>query len=192
MGPRNVETLDGAVHRLLACSQDRKHLGTDHISNHSRDAIHAYLHLHKDPLKVPGVPAVSGLVVDEDAFAGILLQDVQSAGNLATHFDAIATAERLQIARRLASEWQARISSVVAALHDRGYYLHDEISEFGINESTLFIDEDEIWLPLSQVSQQNEEIDRSSELVNKDEDAVRRVFEQYVPEKLATLEVAFE
>jgi hypothetical protein len=192
VGPRRVETPDGAVHRLLACSQDRKHLGTGHISNHSRDAIRAYLQLHRDPLRVPGVPAVSGIVVDGDAFAGILLQDIQSAGNLATYLDAITTAKRLETARRLASGWHARISSVVAALHDRGYYLHDEISEFDIDGATLFVDEDnEIWLPLSQISQQHEGIDRSRELV-KDEEAVRRVFEQYVPERLATLEVSFE
>jgi hypothetical protein len=153
MGATKVTTLDGAVHRLLACSQDRKRLGTDYISNHSRDAIRTYLHLHKDPLKVSGVPAVSGIVVDEDAFAGILLQDVQSAGNLATHLDAVASAECLETARQLASGWQARISSVVTALHNRGYYIHDEFSELGIDESTLFIDEDnEIWLPLSQIS----------------------------------------
>jgi hypothetical protein len=193
MGPTKVETLDGAVHRLLACEQDRKRLGTNHISNHSWDAIRTYLDLHRDPLKVPGVPAVSGLVVDEDAFAGILLQDIQSAGNLATYLDAITTAEHLETARRLASGWHARISSVVAALHDRGYYIHDEISELGIDESTLFVDEDnDIWLPLSQISQQNEGIDRSSELGKKDEEAVRQVFEQYVLEKLATLEVSFE
>jgi hypothetical protein len=193
VGPKRVETPDRAVHRLLACSKDRKHLGTDHISNHSRDAIRAYLDLHRDPLKVPGVPAVSGIVVDEDSFAGILLQDIQFAGNLATYLDAITTAEHLEIARRLASRWQERIFSVVAALHGRGYYLHDEISDFDIDGSTLFVDEDsEIWLPLSQVSQQNEGIDRSSELVKKDEEAVRRVFEQYVPEKLATLKESFE
>jgi hypothetical protein len=193
MGPKRVKTLDGAIHRLLACSQDRKHLGSDHISNHSRDAIRAYLQLHTDPLKVPGVPAVYGTVVDENAFAGILLQDVQSAGNLVTYLEAITTAEHLVTARRLASGWQARISSAVAALHDRGYYLYDEISEFDIDGSTLFVDEDnEIWLPLSQISQPNEGADRSSELGKKDEEAVRRVFEQYVPERLATLEVSFE
>jgi hypothetical protein len=194
-GPTKVGTLDGAVHRLLACTQDRKRLGTDYISNHSRDAIRTYLHLHEDPLKVPGVPAISGFVVDDNAFAGLLLQDVQSAGNLAAHLNAITTAEHLQTARRLASGWQARISSVVAALHDRGYYIHDEIAEFGIDESTgidesnLFVDADnEIWLPLSQISQQSEGMDRSSELVKKDDEAVRRVFEQYVPEKLTSLE----
>jgi hypothetical protein len=144
---------------------------------------------------VPGVPAISGFVVDHNAFAGLLLQDVQSAGNLAAHLNAITTAERLQTARRLASGWQARISSVVAALHNRGYYIHDEIAEFGIDESTgidesnLFVDADnEIWLPLSQISQQSEGMDRSSELVKKDDEAVRRVFEQYVPEKLTSLE----
>jgi hypothetical protein len=188
MGPKTVETPDGAVHRLKACEQDRKRLGTDHISNHSRDAIRAYLDLYRDPLKVPGVPAISGLVVDEDAFAGILLQDTQSAGNLATHLD-----KHLETGRRLASGWHARISSVVAALHNRGYYIHDETSELGIDESTLFVDEDnEIWLPLSQVSQQNEGIDRSSELRKKDEEAVRRVFEQYVPERLATSDAQTE
>jgi hypothetical protein len=196
-GPTKVETLDGAVHRLLACTQDRKRLGTDYISNHSRDAMRTYLQLHRNPLEVPGTAAVSGLVVDDDAFVGLLLQDVQSAGNLASHLNAIATAEHLETARRLASGWHARISSVVAALHDRGYYIHDEISEFGIDESTgidesnLFVDADnEIWLPLSQISQQSEGVDRSSELVKKDDDAVRQVFEQYVPEKLTSLEAA--
>jgi len=189
MGPRKVETPDGTVHCLQACAQDSKRLGTDHISNNSRDAIRTYLHLHRDPLKVPGVPAVSGLVVDEDAFAGILLQDIQSAECLAARFGAVTTLEGLETIRRLVSGWQARISSVVVALHDRGYYIHDEVPELGIDQSVLFVDEkDEIWLPLSQISQQSEMTDHSSELMKKDEEAVRRVFGEYVSEELARLE----
>jgi hypothetical protein len=183
--PRRVTTPDGAVQGFKACVQGSQRLGTDHVSNHHWDAILAYLQLHKDPLGAPGIPAVSGIVVDEGDLAGVLLQDIQATGNLANRLSNITTPEHLEKVRQLASGWQARVSLIVARLHGRGYCLNEEISQCGLDESTLFIDEDDnIWLPPSEIFQMDKQLGEFRERVRKDEEAVRQVFEEFVLEEL--------
>lgn len=79
------------------------------------------------------------------------------------------------------------------ALHGRSYYLHDEISGCGIDESTLLVDEDdEIWLPLEQVFQLKGEVVDSSDPLGKDNEAIQHVFDRFVPEELDMLEAQME
>jgi hypothetical protein len=184
--PGRVRAPDGAVHGFKACVQDGKRLGTEHVSNHHWDAILAYLQLHKIPLDVPGIPYVSGIVVEEEGqLAGVLLHDIRATGNLANRLSNITTVDGLQKVRQLAPGWQARISSLVAQLHGRGYCLNEEISQCCLDESTLFLDEDEnIWQPLSEIFQLDKQLNEFRERASKDEEAVRRVFEEFVPEEL--------
>jgi hypothetical protein len=186
--PARVTTPDGAIHGFKACVQDSKRLGTDHVSDHHWDAICAYLQLHKDPLGVPGIPSVSGIVVEEEGgFAGVLLQDIRATGNLADCLsnNNITTVERLQRARQLAPKWEGRVSSIVARLHGRGYCLYEEISQCGIDESILCVDEDdEIWLPLSGIFLMDRESDEFRKRVRRDEEDVRKVFDRFLPEEL--------
>jgi len=189
MAPKQVKTSEGTVHHFKACMQDSKRLGTDHISNTSRNAIRTYLALHNDPLEAHGIPSVSGIVVDEGALSGILLQNVHAGEGLASRLSSITTVKELDRTRRLVAEWQARIVAVVAALHGRGYYLHDEIAELGIDESTLLVDgNDEIWLPLQEVFELKEGGIGPSDPMGKDKEAVRQVFERFVPGRLDGLE----
>jgi hypothetical protein len=185
MPPRKVRTPDGAVHGFKACVQDSKRLDTDHVSNRSRDVIRVYLQLHKDPLGETGMPSVSGIVVDEGALAGILLQDIAGAKNLASRLQATATVQELERVRRLAPGWLARISSIVAQLHRRGFCLNDEGSGIEIHESQLVVDDDDrVWLPLASIFQMDEEVEERLRLTSKDEEVVRQVFERFVPEQL--------
>ena len=98
----------------------------------------------------------------------------------------ITTVERLESARKEAPEWQARISSVVDELHGRGIYLNEEFWGCGIDQSTLLIDgHEKIWLPISCISQPGE---RVHEFAQKDNDAVRRVFGEFVRKELGKLQ----
>jgi hypothetical protein len=183
--PRRVRTPDGAVRGFKACVRDSKRLVTGHISNHHRDAIDAYLALHKEPLIVPGIPSVAGVVVDEGALAGVLLQDIKATSNLPSRLEAIATAEELEGLRRLVPGWHARIESVVQALHTRGLCLNEEASQSGLDKSLFVIDkDDEIWLPLSSIFRVDEEREEFRERICRDKEAVQQVFEQYVVEEL--------
>lgn len=85
--------------------QDSKRLGTNRTSNHSRDAIRTYLELHKDPLEARGIPSVSGIVVDEGTLAGVLLQNIHAAQNLASRLSSITTVEGLDRVRQLVPAW---------------------------------------------------------------------------------------
>jgi len=191
--PWKVSTPDGAIHCFKACQADSKELGTNNIRNDSREVILAYLQLHKTPLKASGIPSISGIVVDEGALAGILLQDISAAESLADYLSAITTVERLEIARKQAPEWQARISSVVAELHGRGIHLNDEFWGCDIDQSTLLVDEnDEIWLPLPCISKLGEEAGEVHELAQKDNDAVEQVFGRFVLEELGKLQARLE
>ena len=191
--PGKVRTPDGVLHGFKACVQDAKRPGTDHVSNHHWDTIRAYLQLHKNPLdNAPGIPSVSGIAIeDEGELAGVLLQDIQATGNLASRLHSISGLEKV---RQLAPAWQARISSIVAALHGRGYCLNEEISQCDLDESELVVDKDDcIWLPLSHIFLlDNKGSDGFRERVNKDEDAVRRVFEEFVPGELKKREAESE
>lgn len=183
--PSKVRTPDGAIHYFKACQKDSKELGTNNIRNNSREVILAYLQLHKTPLRASGIPSISGIVVDEGALAGILLQGIRAAESLADHLSAITTVERLEIARKQAPVWQARITAVVAELHSRGIYLNEDLWGCGIDKSTLLVDENrEIWLPLSCVSRPVEEAGEAHELVERDNDAGQQVFERFVHEEL--------
>ena len=183
--PRKVRMPDGITYGFKACIRDAKRLLTGHVANHHRDAIHAYLALHKGPLGVPGIPSVSGIVVDEGALAGILLEDIQATGNLPSRMEAVATVEGLEEMRRLVPEWQARIEAVVKQLHGRSYCLNEEVSQSGLDESLLMVDQnDEIWLPLSKIFAINTQADEFRERTSEDEEAVRQVFERFVPKQI--------
>lgn len=184
--PRKVKTPDGALHHFEAYMRNSKRLGTSHAGNHSLEVIHAYLQL-RNGSSLPGVPAVSGIVEDEGAFAGILLQDIHAANSLASRLSRITEVEGLEKIRQLVPGWQMQIASLVAQLHTRGYYLNDEISECGVDESRLLVDEkDNIWLPLTYVSRLDEA--KREKLTSKDKEAVQRVFERVVPQELARVD----
>jgi hypothetical protein len=102
---------------------------------------------------------------------------------------AITTVERLEIVRKQAPIWQARISSVVAELHGRGIYLNEELWGCGIDQFTLLVDEhEEIWLPLSRISRPGEEAGKVDELAEKDNDAVQQVYGRFMREELGKLQ----
>jgi hypothetical protein len=187
--PSKVRTPDGAIHFFKACQKDSKELGTNTIRNNSQEVIFAYLQLHKTPLRASGIPSISGIVVDEGALAGILLQGIRAAECLADHLSAITTVERLEIARKQAPVWQERIIAVVAELHSRGIHLNEELWGCGIDQSTLLVDENrEIWLPLSCISRSDEEAGEVREFAVKDNDAVQQVFGQFMREELGKLQ----
>ena len=193
MGPRKVRTPDGALHCFKACMKDGKRLGRNQISNVNRDVIRTYLKLHRDPLETRGVPSISGIVVDESEFAGILLRGTHAAESLVEHLSAINTVEHLERVRRQVPEWQAQISSVIAQLHGRGYCFNEE--EWGdyIDQYTLLVDEDgDIWLPLARIFQLPDGDHGSRGLISKDDEAVKRVFEQFVPEELSRLQAQMD
>ena len=87
--PSRVSTPDGFIHYFKACQKDSKEVGTNIIRNNSWEVILAYLQLHKAPLIASDIPSVSGIIVDEDALAGILLQDIQAAESLADYLSTI-------------------------------------------------------------------------------------------------------
>jgi hypothetical protein len=187
--PSKVRTPDGAIHYFKACQKDSKELGTNNIRNNSWNVILACLQLHKTPLRASGIPSISGIVVDEGALAGILLQAIQAAETLADHLSAITTVERLEIVRRQAPTWQARITAVVAELHSRSLYLNEEQWGCGIDQSTLLVDEnEEIWLPLSCISRPGEDAGEAHKLAEKDNDAVQQVFGRFMVEELGKLQ----
>jgi hypothetical protein len=187
--PSKVRMPDGAIHYFKACQKDSKGLGINNIRNNPWEVILAYFQLHKSPLVAGGVPSISGIVVDEGALAGILLQDIHAAGSLADYLSAITTVERLEIVRKQAPIWQARISSVVAELHGRGIYLNEELWGCGIDQFTLLVDEhEEIWLPLSRISRPGEEAGKVDELAEKDNDAVQQVYGRFMREELGKLQ----
>jgi hypothetical protein len=187
--PWKVSTPDGAIHCFKACQADSQKLGTNNIRNSSQEVILAYLQLHKNPLRASGVPSISGIVIDEGALAGILLQNIQAAERLADHLSTITTLECLEIARKKAPAWQARISAVVAELHSRGIHLNEEFWGCGIDQSSLLVDENgEIWLPLSCISRPGEEAGGVHELTRKDNDAVEQVFGRFMREELGKLQ----
>ena len=187
--PSRVRTPDGSIHYFKACQKDSKELGTNIVRNNSWKVILAYLQLHKAPLIASGIPSVSGIVVDEDALAGILLQDIQAAESLADYLSTITTIEHLKIARERSIAWQARISSVVAELHCRDIYLDKEFWGCGMDQSTLLVDQnEEIWLPISCISQPGQEAGKVHELAEKDHHAVRQAFERFMREELEKLQ----
>lgn len=189
MGPRKVRTPDGVVHYFKACMKDGKRLGTAQATNMNRDVIRTYLELHRDPLKVRGIPSVSGIVVDQGRFAGTLLRDIQAAETLAEHLSTINTVERLERVRQQIPEWQAQISSVVAQLHGRGYCLNEEDWGEYIDQYTFLVDGyGDIWLPLECIFQLPNKHHGGRELTSKDDEAVKQVFEQFVPQLLGRLQ----
>ena len=147
--------------------------------------IDAYLALHNEPLRVPGIPSVAGVVVDEGALAGVLLQDIKATSNLPSRLEAIATAEELEGLRRLVPGWHARIELVVQALHSRGLCLNEEASQSGLDETILVIDkDDEIWLPLLSIFRIDEDREEFRERIYRDKEVVQQIFEQYIVEEL--------
>jgi hypothetical protein len=187
--PSKVGTPDGAIHYFKACQQASKELGTSNVRNNSLEVILTYLQLHKTPLRASGIPSISGIVVDDGALAGILFQGIQEAESLADHLSAITTVELLEIARKQAPVWQARIAAVVAELHGRGIYLNEELWGCGIDQATLLVDEsEEIWLPTSCISRPGEEAGEVHELAKRDNDAVQQVFGRFMCEEFGKLQ----
>jgi dsDNA-binding SOS-regulon protein len=191
--PRRVRTPDGAVYGFKACVKDATRPPTNHVENHHKDAIHAYLALHKEPLGVPGIPSVAGVVVDEGALAGVLLEDIEGAQNLPSRLETVATVEGVERVRGLVPGWRARIEAVVERLHSRGFCLNKEVSQSSLDESLLIVDKDDcIWLPLSSIFQMDEDREELRTHVNKDKEAVRQILEQYVLEELMKVETRVE
>lgn len=184
--PRKVQTPDGAVHYFEPYMQDSGKSQHVDSGKRSRDVISAHLQLHRNP-GVIGIPPVSGIVVHEGAFAGILLQGIRTAGTLMNRLSTITTIEALETTRQLIPGWQTRITSVVAQLHDRGYILNDGVSECDVDETGLLVDEeDNIWLRLVWISESGGE--GGDRLACKDKEAVERVFGHFAPEELARVE----
>jgi len=191
--PRRVRMPGGTIHGFKACVKDATRLPTNHVENHHKDAIHAYLALHKEPLGVPGIPSVAGVVVDEGALAGVLLEDIEGAQNLPSRLETVATVEGVERVRGLVPGWRARIEAVVERLHSRGFCLNREVSQSSLDESLLIVDKDDcIWLPLSSIFQMDEDREELRTHVNKDKEAVRQILEQYVLEELTKVETRVE
>ena len=119
---------------------------------------------------------------------------IQATENLASRLHSITTLEGIEKVRQLAPAWRARIPSIVAALHGRGYCLNEEISQCDLDESELVVDRDDcIWLPLSHIFLlDNKGSDEFRRRASKDDEAIRRVFEEFVPGELKKREAELE